>query len=377
VATEVYRYGLRSVADGTSYRAANRKGRAGCVCGKCAGAPCCLGRGSSRWELPPAVVAQLRLGHEFRQHLVTIEHDHEDAMDAMWRTVPAVAAIASMLDAAHEETASLVARDRAEHSAGHRTATGPDTATALRSARGRERRLRQDRRNAIEAARPGKAAELTQLAAAREDAITAARRAAAAGGLYWGCADEQTEILTSAGWRHHEDLDAGDAVLTLNVGTGLSEWQPVLAVNRYEARRAPMLTMRSRGHSSVTTLNHRWPLFWTDRQGTRRQEWLTSADLPGQRAILTAAPLADPPPNRNGPTPSSSWWHGSLPGDQLSSAPGTAIREYDTGGQSRPGDPDTLGAQQAVRAASRPGRQLGCPPCWRGASMAGDPPGHA
>ena len=295
MATVEYRYGVRSVADGTSYRPANRKGRAGCVCGKCAGVPRCLGRGSSRWELPQEVVAQLRLGHEFKQHLVTIEHEDENAIDAMWRTVPAIAAIASLLDATQEETASLVARARAEHSAGHSTATGRDTATALRAARGRERKLRQDRRDAIEAARPGKTAELTQLAAARKDAITAARRAAAAGGLYWGCADEETEILTSAGWRHHADLDVGDVVLTLNVATRLSEWQPVRAVNRYDARRAPMLTMRSSSHSSVTTLNHRWPLFWTARNGTGRQEWRTSGDLPGQRAILTAAPLADPP----------------------------------------------------------------------------------
>jgi hypothetical protein len=132
------------------------------------------------------VAAQLRLGHGFREALVGIEHAHEDAMDAMWRTVPDVAVIAAALDAVQQESRELAVQARGEHSADRNAATRPETAVALRDARSREKALRQQRREAITAARPGRQAETAALEAARRDAITAARRTAAAGGLYWG-----------------------------------------------------------------------------------------------------------------------------------------------------------------------------------------------
>lgn len=307
MATLVYRYGVRRAAIG-GYRDKNAAGYAGCTCGHCDGIPRCLGRDSARWGTRDAsgphprwnpadqVAAQLRLGHGFREALVDIEHAHEGAMDAMWRTVPDVAVLAAALDAAQQESRELAVQARGEHSADRDAATRPETAAALRNAREREKALRQWRREAIAAALPGRHTEIAALEAARLDVITAARRAAAAGGLYWGCADEATEILTSEGWRSHGDLHTGDAVLTLNTLTGLSEWQPVLAVNRYGADSALMLRMRSRDHSSLTTLNHRWPLCWTDREGVPRKEWRVSGELMvGRRAIKTSAPLADPP----------------------------------------------------------------------------------
>ena len=45
------------------------------------------------------------------------------------------------------------------------------------------------------------------------------------------CVDEETEILTWFGWRRYDALAVGDLVLTLNVATGLAEWQPVKAVS--------------------------------------------------------------------------------------------------------------------------------------------------
>ena len=74
------------------------------------------------------------------------------------------------------------------------------------------------------------------------------------------CVDEETEILTQRGWLLHQDLRIGDQTLTLNMGTGLSEWQPVEDVRRYERHDFQMFSMEGRGHSSLTTLNHRWPV---------------------------------------------------------------------------------------------------------------------
>ena len=49
------------------------------------------------------------------------------------------------------------------------------------------------------------------------------------------CADMETEILSDSGWLNCHDLRIGDNVLTLNHETGLSEWQPVQAVNVFPA----------------------------------------------------------------------------------------------------------------------------------------------
>ncbi|MDE3009242.1 MAG: hypothetical protein KGI14_09505, partial [Acidobacteriota bacterium] len=41
------------------------------------------------------------------------------------------------------------------------------------------------------------------------------------------CVDEATEILTRRGWILHDDLRVGDVALTLNMASGLSEWNVV------------------------------------------------------------------------------------------------------------------------------------------------------
>jgi hypothetical protein len=151
---------------------------------------------------------------------------------------------------------------------------------------------------------------------------------------HW-CVDEETEILTAGGWRHYNEFDVGDEVLTLNHETGASEWQPVQDIYRAEAQREPMRELRSRTHSSLTTLPHRWPVLcpgsidenavvdpivvtvggelteeeaWLLDMAARSQarsravregipfvrEWTTSAELAAKHSIITAAPHAAP-----------------------------------------------------------------------------------
>lgn len=135
------------------------------------------------------------------------------------------------------------------------------------------------------------------------------------------CADPETEILTTRGWQHYGDLSVGDLVLTLNHDTGLSEWQSVEAVNVWEPAERAMLSMEGRLHSSLTTLDHRWPVLerrvpWITSDETRRQarlrglpqpssdprppttikrRWRTSGDLTSNHPIITAAPCIDLP----------------------------------------------------------------------------------
>lgn len=83
----------------------------------------------------------------------------------------------------------------------------------------------------------------------------------------FGCVDEETEVLTNTGWKRQEDVDKGSIVLTLNPQTGRSEWQPVLRMNRYVAP-PEMRLIEQRGHSSMTTTNHRWAVRSRGKGGT-------------------------------------------------------------------------------------------------------------
>lgn len=108
---------------------------------------------------------------------------------------------------------------------------------------------------------------------------------------YGECVDTETEILTDRGWLRYDDVTAGDETLTLNHDTGLSEWQVIERVSRFPAVNLPMMALKGRSHSSLSTMNHRWPV--VTQNGKRR--WKFSADLNTSDRIIPAAPSADLP----------------------------------------------------------------------------------
>lgn len=79
-----------------------------------------------------------------------------------------------------------------------------------------------------------------------------------ANGIY--CVDPSTEILTKAGFKQYADIKNGEDVFTLNLETRTSEWQPVLSVHSFQVQDVEMLSMEGNCHSSLSTLNHRWPV---------------------------------------------------------------------------------------------------------------------
>lgn len=104
------------------------------------------------------------------------------------------------------------------------------------------------------------------------------------------CLSEDTEILTHAGWKLYGDLTPGEMALTLNHATGLSEWQPIEAINTFDVVDEPMLSIEQRGHSSLSTQDHRWAVVKNGRRA-----FATSADLTTTDRIPLAAPAADLP----------------------------------------------------------------------------------
>lgn len=74
------------------------------------------------------------------------------------------------------------------------------------------------------------------------------------------CVDEATEALTSRGWKRYDDIKLSDELLTLNHDTGLSEWQTITRLHIHPSRPRQMLLMEGNEHSSLTTLDHKWPV---------------------------------------------------------------------------------------------------------------------
>ena len=106
------------------------------------------------------------------------------------------------------------------------------------------------------------------------------------------CVDDQTEMMTSRGWRRYDELSVGDTVLTLNHDTGLAEWQPLEAVNVFPSEDRLVLSMEGQFHSSLTSSEHRWPVVQT-KTGARL--WKVSETLLTTDRIQTVAPVANLP----------------------------------------------------------------------------------
>lgn len=110
------------------------------------------------------------------------------------------------------------------------------------------------------------------------------------------CVDEQTEILTTGGWRTFREIEPGDIALTLDHRAGMSQWQPVEEVYLFPAMPREMIRMQGRRHSSLTTPGHRWPVERPAGAGRGRERaWATTQTLTSHDLIPVAAECADIP----------------------------------------------------------------------------------
>ncbi len=107
-------------------------------------------------------------------------------------------------------------------------------------------------------------------------------------GLDFGfCVDDQTEILTKSGWKKHNDLTISDYTLTINKTTGLSEWQQINEVNRFNGR-FDMRLIEGQSHSSLSTHNHRWLIEPRPETRIYKRRFKTTDQLCGGDVIACA-----------------------------------------------------------------------------------------
>ena len=119
------------------------------------------------------------------------------------------------------------------------------------------------------------------------------------------CLTPDAEAFTRrAGWTAYTDILEGDQILTLNPENGQVEFQAPSEVTAFEydsKEDGPMTKIESEGHRSISTRDHRWPVWAFDSETTGRQgevEILTSADLvAGDIIIRPETPTDDAPLN--------------------------------------------------------------------------------
>src|SRR5690606_7733450 len=74
------------------------------------------------------------------------------------------------------------------------------------------------------------------------------------------CVDEETEILTTDGWKTFREIAPGDPALTLTASTGPAPWQRSVDVCACPGQPRAMHRTEGRTHSSRAAARHRWPL---------------------------------------------------------------------------------------------------------------------
>ncbi|KEP41925.1 hypothetical protein MKSMC1_29230 [Mycobacterium kansasii] len=117
-----------------------------------------------RWRLPDVLRAQLRLAHDLREDLVTLQLEYEETLKAIWSSYPLVAAAEETLqvaEAAAETAAQAVSTERLRQRT--KRIVGP-IADRLTAARVEVKRARQQRRDAIVAVRDHAADRIHQAA---------------------------------------------------------------------------------------------------------------------------------------------------------------------------------------------------------------------
>ncbi len=112
------------------------------------------------------------------------------------------------------------------------------------------------------------------------------------------CADEDTEILTTAGWKRYDRVAVGDIALTIRPDGSAAEWQPVEAVNVFPAEQRRMQMVEGRGISALTTENHRWlSNYRATTPAGRAYRWriVRSDELTCDDRVPMSAPVANLP----------------------------------------------------------------------------------
>lgn len=296
-----------------------------------------------RWSqaLPDVLKGQLRLVHDLREDLVTLELAHEEAVKDVWSSQPTVAAAESALsdaEAAAEAAAAEVAKQRQMQRT--KRITGP-AADTLRSARAAVAAARAARRAAIADVKDAATDRIVEL----NDSLRAAQKAKYAeycqeDDLYWATFNDVLDHHRTAvklvkakraagepaALRHHHFDGTGTIAVQLQRQAGqpqrtpetisddqTGKWRNVLVLpwtdpdgwddlSRADQRRLGRVTARMRcgaGHIAIPLQMHRMLPADADIVGARLTVSREGSDLRAHLSVT--AKVGEPEPVTSGP----------------------------------------------------------------------------
>ncbi len=211
-------------------------------------------------DIDDATLAQMRLGHELRNHLVELENRFDSAVAAAWETIPELAAAKTAVDETDAVVAGLVKRASQERMLDRSTRPRADTAAELRAAK----KARTEARKTLKELKAARYPEIVPLVHDAADVRKAdqktAYRAFVDRGLYWATFNDvvdhhRTSVKNRnsarkkgkpSGLRFHRwsgegsvavqlQRSAGDPARTPEVlASGEGKWRNVLQVGPWE-----------------------------------------------------------------------------------------------------------------------------------------------
>lgn len=211
-----------------------------------------------RWVPPETLQTQLRLAHDLREDLVTLQLAYDDDLKAIWSTYPTVAVTEMALAAAEQaaEAAATAVNEERIRLRGKKIASA--LTSALAQARTRVRAARQARRDAIAAVKDDAAARRKD----RTDQLRAAQKALYAqycqqGDLYWATFNDvldhhknavqrivrQRASGKPAALRHHRFDGSGSIAIQLRRLAGMPARTPEVLADTKTGRYRNVLTM--------------------------------------------------------------------------------------------------------------------------------------
>lgn len=98
------------------------------------------------------------------------------------------------------------------------------------------------------------------------------------------CIDEETEALTTDGWRRYDQLYNGQLILTKNCNTGILEWQPIENINIYPDYQGDLYSFEGKTFSALTNGKHRWLCNHDSKPGSKA-EFLTTEELYNSKIV--------------------------------------------------------------------------------------------
>jgi DNA modification methylase len=110
-------------------------------------------------------------------------------------------------------------------------------------------------------------------------------------GSHFACVDEETECLTSTGWKSHSDLQPGMLGAQFNLTTGKMSWAPIEDIARYEVSSQNMVVGSCRDMDMWLTPNHRTVI---QRRHSSTRKWqqptiILAEGLKASHSVPTAA----------------------------------------------------------------------------------------